>query len=75
MRHEMLMLRCTVLLVASAPVLSGCVVTTVAGAAVSVATTAVKVTAKTAVKVVEVAIPDGYSEDNEKDKSKKSDKK
>ena len=66
MRHEMLMLRCTVLLVASAPLMSGCVVATVAGAAVSVATTAVKVTAKTAVKVVEVAIPDGDSEDKDK---------
>ena len=75
MRHEMLTLRCAALLLVSAPVLSGCVVATVAGAAVSVATTAVKVTAKTAVKVVEVAIPDGDSEGNEKDKSKKSDKK
>jgi len=75
MRHEMLMLRCTVLLVASASLMSGCVVVAVTGAAVSLATTAVKVTAKTAVKVVEVAIPDGDSEGNEKDKSKKSDKK
>jgi hypothetical protein len=66
MRPDGLMLRCAVLMLVSAPVLSGCVVVTVAGAAVSVATTAVKVTAKTAVKVVEVAIPDGDSDDKDK---------
>ena len=55
---------------AAAPLLSGCVVATVAGAAVSVATTAVEVGAKTAVKVVEVAIPDGDSDEKNKDQAK-----
>jgi len=66
MRHNRLMLRCAVLLLVSAPLMTGCVVATVSGAAVSVAATAVKVTAKTAAKVVEVAIPDGDSEDKDK---------
>ena len=66
---------CVCLLLATAPLLSGCVVATVAGAAVSVATTAVEVGAKTAIKVVEVAIPDGDSDDKHKDKHTDKDKK